>query len=338
MMAAAIVGPRQIEIRPVAIPDQTDGSVLVAPYFVGLCGTDRELYIGDHSYIANGLARLPFVPGHEWVGRVVACGSAVVDLRVGDTVVGDPFVACGACSMCRRSRRNLCERRSEIGVRGLFPGALAEYLRVPERNCTPVPRTLDKAAAILAEPAVTVLRGIERTNCGVGDSVLVVGAGTLGLIAVMVLTRLGANVAVADVAPPAVAAAVGLGARESVASDLFDVVIDTSGAAAGATIALRSVAPGGRIALLGMPSEPIEADVTRLVANDVEIHAVLGGVEQYALSMSLLESGVIQPDALLGARYAFADAARAFDDLDRSSAHPPKRFVEVHSISGGDVA
>jgi threonine dehydrogenase-like Zn-dependent dehydrogenase len=213
---------------------------------------------------------------------------------------------------------------------------MAQYVLVPERNCSRVPAGIRPEQALIAEPAVTVLRGLSRTRCGPGDRTLVVGAGTLGLIAVMAAVSRGARVDVVDVDRSAIDAAIQSGA--SAYADEFelryDVVIEASGTAAGAERALVAAGPGSRLALLGMPTDGVSVDISRLVSSDVEVHGVLGGVEEFDTALTMIESGAITAGRILGRRFDFADVMQAFADLAAGNRWPPKRYVAIDQPVG----
>jgi 2-desacetyl-2-hydroxyethyl bacteriochlorophyllide A dehydrogenase len=330
--AVVFTGPGAVERRAVRIPPPLPGHVLVRTAYVGLCGTDRELHLGTHPYLAAGLSRYPLVPGHEWSGTVVATGEDVLDLRPGDRVVGDPFVACGRCRPCRRQRRNLCERRAEIGVRGDYPGAAAGLFRVPERVCTRVPGTLPLDHAVLAEPAVTVLAGLRRTRAGHGDRAVVIGTGTLGLLAVTLARAAGAEVEAVGIDAAGRELARELGAATAyepgaAPGDAYDVVVEAAGAPDGLATAVRLAAPGGRVALLGMPPTATPADTSELVAKDLELHGVLGGVEHYATTLALLADGTVDARRFLARTFPADQAAEAYRCLAHDVLPRPKLLL-----------
>jgi 2-desacetyl-2-hydroxyethyl bacteriochlorophyllide A dehydrogenase len=332
-MPAVVVAERdevRLEERPV--PGPRPGHVLVETAYVGLCGTDAGLLTGASPFIQLGYQRYPFVPGHEWSGTVVAVGEGVDSLAPGVRVVGDPFITCGACRMCRRGRRNVCERRSEMGVRGTYAGAAARYALVPARVCTVLPDDLGLREAPLVEPGVTVVRGLSRVRCAFGDRVAVIGTGTLGLIAIQVARALGAEVDAIGVEPAGLELAAGLGARravtpEGVSDETYSVVVEASGAASAAALALRAVEPAGRVAQLGIADAPSEMTMALAVLKDIEWHAVLGGVEHYERTAGLLASGAVRGDALIERVVPAERAAEAFDALLAGGRARPKLML-----------
>src|SRR3954470_8100077 len=112
-LRATIVGSYHLAVAPEPVPDPLPGQLLIAPDAVGVCATDVELYDGTMPYLTNGFAAYPIVPGHEWTGRVVAVGSEAAGFGVGDRVVGECSIGCGACDRCGAGDYHQCPRRQE---------------------------------------------------------------------------------------------------------------------------------------------------------------------------------------------------------------------------------
>src|SRR5437899_180811 len=151
--------------------------------------------------------------GHEFVGRVQGAGRDVRSVRPGDRVVVEPNYSCGRCPLCREGNRNLCFQRTTIGID--VDGAFAELARVPERCCWAVPAKVADDDALLAEPLAAVTRAVKRGAPRAGETAAVVGAGTLGLLALQVLTAAGARVLVVSRTSRRFAMAKALGAADT---------------------------------------------------------------------------------------------------------------------------
>ena len=265
MRAFVISAPSTGEIRELPAPEPLPGEVVVAPAFVGICGTDYHIFRGT---IRSGY---PLVNGHEFSGTIAAIGRDVRDWREGDRVTVDPTLYCGACYHCLRRQANHCDRWGAIG--DTVDGALAELVRVPARNLYRVEdhETLDDAA--FTEPLACVLWGMERLRIRPGDRALVFGAGPIGsLMAQMLAGSPTADVVVVDVADEklAVARSVGAGHTEIAGDDLtarlrersgghgYDLVIDCTGVADVIQGLFAHAAPGARIMLFGVASPEAE--------------------------------------------------------------------------------
>jgi threonine dehydrogenase-like Zn-dependent dehydrogenase len=313
---AAGVGPRPV-------PTAGSGQTMVAPHFVGICATDIELRDGTHPYYGMGVARFPLQPGHEWSGVVVDSDDPA--LVPGTPVVADPEVSCGrtACEFCTAGRIPWCPDRQEIGCRGHLDGAAAELVSLPTRNLHRIPEGVSLRDAVLAEPAATVFGGLHRVGPVGGQRALVIGAGTIGLIAAQVLRSEGADVTVAIRRP----------GRETALQDFetivvkhadhdelpaaFPVIMNAAGSASAIRLGLRALANGGQLALLGVPAEPVDdVDVASILHKDATIYGVLnvssGGPALFDRALDALATRVIDGSAVIDAVVPLAKADAAF--------------------------
>ncbi|MBX9246888.1 alcohol dehydrogenase catalytic domain-containing protein, partial [Actinotalea ferrariae] len=131
MRAFVVRGPRDAGVEEVPDPVAAPGGVVVEVHRVGLCGTDVEFFTGEMAYLHSGHAAYPMRLGHEWSGTVVELGADVDAAWLGRRVTGDTMLGCGRCTRCRAGRGHVCADRYEVGIRGGFPGALAERMAVP---------------------------------------------------------------------------------------------------------------------------------------------------------------------------------------------------------------
>ena len=181
MKAAVLRGPNDLALTTIATPQAGAGDLVLRVRAATVCGTDLRILTGKKT---KGV-RFPSVIGHEFAGVVVEAGADVVGWRVGDRVCVDPVVPCRACAYCKSGRENVCLNRQAIGYE--FDGAFAEYVRVPaialqSGNVFRVPDGMDFEAAALAEPLACCLNGFRNADVRLGDTVLVLGAGPIGLM------------------------------------------------------------------------------------------------------------------------------------------------------------
>ena len=252
----------------------------------------------------------------------------------GRRVIMDPIVGCHRCEICATGQVVRCQDRYEIGVRNGLDGALATAVAVPTANLIPVPDTVSLRDAALVEPMVTSLDGIRRVEARPGEEALVVGAGTLGLLAVMILTGRGlrTHVLMRDQVRAATVEAAGGVPWISGPSPLkrgFDVVIEAAGTADGIRAALTEVALGGRVALLGLPSENVEIDVARLVVSSVAVFGVLNGPGQFPVALDAIASGLVKPELIIDRIYAFDEIEAALARSQERGRARPKVLVQV---------
>jgi len=310
--ALAIAAPGRYALVTRPRPEPGPGELLVAPLAVGLCATDLELLDGSMVYLRTGRGRLPMVPGHEWVARVVDAGSAVSGFAAGDLVVGECSVGCGSCPTCTGGAYHQCPTRRETGVLNL-DGALAGLLAFPAASAHPVPPTTSLVDAAFAEPTAVALRAVLRSGCGPGDRVLVVGGGTIGWLAVaIVLDLLQLEVAVLEPDTGRRAGLLRLGAREAEPEESFDVVIEASGSRSGAETALQHLGASGRLVVVGLSGEvAVPVDLDRVVVNDQTVVGSLGSPHVWPQALELLGRGRVRPAALVTHRYPLSEVATA---------------------------
>ena len=336
MRAAAVRGVGDVGLIDLPIPPPAPAQVLIEPLIVGLCGTDLELLHGTATYVRDGRSTWPHVFGHEWVGRVVAVADgAQPRIKTGDRVVGHTMLSCGRCRACQRGRRNDCGRLREVGLYGQN-GAAARYISMPQDALTRVPGTVSDRAAALVEPAVTVLAGLDRARLGAGDRTLVIGTGTIGLLAVQLAARIAGSVDVVGVSDRGLELARGFGARRTFrpgeAPAAYDVVVEASGAALAFTEALRLADIGGRVCAIGVPGDTVPAlDAADLVLRGITVFGVRHGLDYYERALALFADGVLTADGMVTDPYPLDRVADAFAEL----ADGDRAFPKVALAIGG---
>src|SRR5664279_4133795 len=252
-------------------PEAEAGEVKIRVFRTGICGTD--LHIEAWDAWAAGAVKAPLVVGHEFCGQVVGVGAGVRDVPVGAMVSGEGHVVCGTCRNCRAGRRHLCIRTSSVGVNR--DGAFAEYVVLPEANVWVHRGGIDPDLGAIFDPYGNAVHTALSFPL-VGEDVLITGAGPIGLIAAAVSRHVGARfVVITDVSPYRLelARAMGVNLALDMSSELiasaqqrlgmvegFDVAMEMSGHRSAMPEIIANVNHGGRIAMLGLPTEPIEID------------------------------------------------------------------------------
>jgi threonine 3-dehydrogenase len=287
--------------EPVAGADEVKIRVLRT----GICGTDLHIQSWD-AWAARDVDA-PLVPGHEFCGEVVEVGAGVRDVAVGDLVSGEGHIVCGTCRNCRAGRRHLCIRTSSIGVNR--DGAFAEYVVLPESNVWVHHSLLDPDLGAIFDPFGNAVHTALSYPL-VGEDVLITGAGPIGLIAAQVCRHVGARyVVISDVSPYRLELARAMGvdlaldvSAESVASaqrrlgmvEGFDVALEMSGHPAALPDVIANLNHGGRIAMLGLPAQPIEVDWSKVVTHMITIKGIYGRemYESWYAMSAMLRSGL----------------------------------------------
>ncbi len=314
MRAFVITGPRQAEVANVARPAAAPGQAIVDVERVGVCGTDVEFFTGEMAYLHQGRAAYPVRPGHEWSGTVSAAGDDADQAWLGRRVTGDTMLGCGRCRPCRDGLHWVCADRAEIGIRGGWPGALAEQVAVPVTALRQLPGSVDAEAGALAEPGGSALRAVQAAAIAPGDRVLVLGPGTIGLLAAQFALAADAEVHVLGQTPESVAFAAALGVAGawtavSLPSLPYDAVIDCSNAADLPALALDLIEPGKRIVCVGLAGRPSLIDTRAMVLKDVTAVGILGGSRALTGAIEHYAAGSVDPRPLVAATVGLGEAA-----------------------------
>jgi len=305
-------GGMRLENResPVAGP----GEVLIAPELVGICGTDLHLLDGEYP-----LGRFPRIAGHEFSGRVLAIGPGVTRFAIGARVCVDPNIACGTCSMCREGAFNLCSNLVPVGV--TIDGGFAEAVAVPEKIVHLLPQSLDAQAAALIEPLACVLHAFERAPTLQDASVLVYGAGSIGLLAIALARHQGAaRIEVIEPSATRRAAALELGAEVAFAPGERETrrdvrfVIEASGHPAAVADALDRLAPRGVLIQMGVCAPEAQIALTPFDLFDRELSLIgsqsLSGAYGRAIEVMTMLAPALQ--GLVSHVFALDEAREAF--------------------------
>jgi 2-desacetyl-2-hydroxyethyl bacteriochlorophyllide A dehydrogenase len=302
--AAVITAPGKVEVTTVEDPAPGPREVVVEVAACGLCGTDLHILQGEFA------PSLPVVPGHEFAGTVAAVGAAVTERRPGDRVAVDPSLPCHECFYCRRGRGNLCERWAAIGVTA--PGGAAQFVAAPVANCVPLPEHVDPRDAALIEPLSCAVRGYDVLQAELAATVLIYGAGTMGLMMLELAKRTGAaSVDVVDLNPDRLATARQLGcSRTAARADELDaprgwqVVIDATGNARAIQDGLGRVGRGGTYLQFGVADYAARATIEpyRIYNQEITITGSMAVLHSYERAADLFAAGVLDPEVFISDR------------------------------------
>ena len=312
-------------LEDVPEPEVGLNDVLIQVDRTGVCGTDLHIYNWDAW--AQKTIPVPMVVGHEFVGRVVGTGANVTDFFEGDIVSGEGHVVCGRCRNCLAGRRHLCKDTQGVGVNR--PGAFAEYLVLPMTNVWHHAEGIDLDIASIFDPFGNAVHTALSFPV-LGEDVLITGAGPIGVMAAAVVRHAGArHVVVTDVNPTRLELAARLGATRVVdvrheklpdiqqelgMSEGFDVGLEMSGNPSAFRDMLANMCHGGKIAMLGIPSEEIAIDWNLVVFNMLTIKGIYGRemYETWYKMTVMLQSGLdIRP--VITHRLHFTEFERAFE-------------------------
>ncbi|GAA2096724.1 alcohol dehydrogenase catalytic domain-containing protein [Streptomyces albiaxialis] len=315
--ALVVERPGEHRLTRGATPEPGPGEVRVRVAAAGICMSDRELYDGRRD---PGYVRYPVVPGHEWAGTVEAAGEGVDPALVGRKTVAEGFRACGTCERCRHGETSLCGGGyAETGF--TEPGAFADHLLVPARLLYPLDDDADLRAAALLEPAAVVAAAVRAGAPRPGERIAVVGAGTLGLLAVQLLAASSPGELVAvDPRASSGERAVEYGATRWVgpsgAEELggrFDLVVETAGAPPTAAASCRLARRGGRVVLTGMFTPGAEGiDPVHLSLSQLSVRSVFGAPSSaWSEAVRAFGLGLIDPAGLITHEFPLEEFAEA---------------------------
>jgi 2-desacetyl-2-hydroxyethyl bacteriochlorophyllide A dehydrogenase len=303
MRAIVLDHPGSFRVADVPDPTPRATEIVVRVECCGICGTDLHILAGEFPPTPY-----PITPGHEFSGTVVARGADVKpDLPVGARVAVDPSLYCGYCRQCRAGRDNLCENWAAIG--DTVDGAFAEFVAVPAVNAYRLPDHLDAQYGAMVEPLACAVHGMQRLGPVFGDPVVVIGAGTMGLMMLQLLLHAGAGpVAVVDRVSERLEVARKLGAAQAVTDAgaldeaRFGVAVDATGAPAAIEAAIGLLDRGGRMLVFGV--SPAEAGIRvspfRVYNDEITITGSMAILRSFGQAVDLLSSGAVDPRPLLG--------------------------------------
>jgi 2-desacetyl-2-hydroxyethyl bacteriochlorophyllide A dehydrogenase len=338
MRAARYLGPKRLVVEDVPIPEPGPADVLVRVSACGICGSDL------HSYAAGMYIEPGQIMGHEFSGVVAEAGAAVEGVEVGDRVTGFSVGVCGECFWCRRGQHTLCPRLFTASTAYGRPGALAEYVLLPDAvlgsTLHRLPDSLSDEDGATVEPTSVGAYAVAQAGVQPGDRVLVLGAGMVGNVCMQAAKAAGAGiVAVVEVSPARLDRARALGAdavfdaREGDAVEwakqvigvgpyhfgegaMADVVIEAAGVPKTITQALEMVRSGGTVAFVGLAEEPAPIDIAKIVHKAPRIVGSLGG--DFRAALDLLANGQVRTAPLITHRFGLEDVAEAFETQART--------------------
>ncbi|WP_326606613.1 zinc-dependent alcohol dehydrogenase [Streptomyces sp. NBC_01800] len=315
--SVTIERPGEHRLTSGPVPEPGPGEVRVRVVAAGICMSDREVYDGhrDPAYV-----RYPVVPGHEWSGVVDALGAGVDPALLGRRTVAEGFRSCGSCERCRSGETSLCTSGyDETGF--TRPGAFADHVVVPARLLHPLADDADLRAAALLEPAAVVAAAVRAGAPEPGERIAVVGAGTLGLLAVQLLSAMSpGELTVIDPRDERAGRSLAFGASEArtpkEATEVrgrYDLVVETAGAPSTAAEACLLARRGGRVVLTGMFAPGAAGiDPVHLSLSQLTVRSVFGAPSAaWSYAVRAFTAGLLDPAALITHEFPlerFADA------------------------------
>lgn len=322
MQAVVFSRVGEMVVTEVPTPTPGPGEVLIRVEAAGICGTDKHIFSGKYSAV------YPLIPGHEYAGTVAELGPGVTELQVGDLVSADPNITCGKCPYCRRGKNHLCLHLQALGV--TRAGGFAEFSAVPVTHAYRLPPGMTAEEGALIEPLACALHGRQMGGIQPGDTVMILGGGTIGgLLTQLARVSGAAKVVVAEPIPRRRQTLQSLGAdvtfdpREQdpaaairgVDPEGADVVYEAAGLPHTAELALSLAKKGGTVVFFGCVEPEYDIRVNPALINEREltIRGSFNNPFTHAAAVELVASRRVQVAPFVSHRFALADFARAFD-------------------------
>jgi 2-desacetyl-2-hydroxyethyl bacteriochlorophyllide A dehydrogenase len=294
---------------PPPVPDA--GEALVRIRRVGVCGTDYHAFEGEQPYFTY-----PRILGHELSGDVASVPENSRGVRPGDRVAVEPYLNCGECHACRAGKRNCCERLRVLGVH--TDGGMQSLLAVPVHRLHKSSKlTLDQLA--LVEPLGIGAHAVVRSTLRKGESVLVIGAGPIGLAVTQFAVAAGGRVRVLEINPGRreFAARFGLEVQERADDQLADVVFDATGNAKSMEQSVARVGHGGRLIFVGLVQSHVAIDDPLFHRREITLLASRNSVDDFPRIIRMIEQGKIDTAPWITHRLSLAEVPARFSSLPR---------------------
>jgi L-iditol 2-dehydrogenase len=326
MRTAVLVEPTEFELQDRPRPSPGTDDVLVAVRDVGICGSDIHYY--EHGRIGDYVVEEPLVLGHESAGEVVDVGEAVTGVESGDRVALEPGVPCRRCAHCKRGDYHLCEAVQFMATPP-HDGAFTEYVTWPADFAYRLPESVSTAEGALCEPLSVGIHACRRGGVGTGDTVLIAGAGPIGLMVMEAARAAGAtDVVIADVVAEKLAFASERGADLTVdvsnaalesAVDGYtdgvgaDVVVEASGAEPSIRSTIDVVRRGGTVVLVGLADESsVPFDVLEVIDNEIDVYGSFRYKNTYEAAVDLLADDEVDVEGIIDFESSIEDIDAAF--------------------------
>jgi len=316
--------PGRVEIKEKEMPAAGEGEALLKILYGGICGSDLGTYKGSFLY-----AKYPRIPGHEFSAEIVGIGKSESGLKKGMIVTANPYFNCGTCYSCRRGYVNCCTGNQTLGSQR--DGAFLEFITLPVERIYDA-KGLSPRSAALIEPFCIGHHAVKRAEVGPGDRVLVVGAGTIGVLAAVAAKLAGARVYISDVAQTkldmvgrfgldgtilntdekAFAARV----AEVTGGDGFDVCIEAVGLPSTFMNCINAAAFRGRVVVAGIGKTSVDFHYSVLQTKELDVFGSRNALKADFLELiDIVRSGRVDLESIITGEYAFDDAERAFSDF-----------------------
>jgi len=342
MKAITLVKPKVFVEELREMPKIKEDEVLVNVKAVGICGSDVHYY--EKGRIGRYVVEKPLILGHETSGQVVLVGSKVKNFKIGDRVAIEPGATCGKCEFCKSGRYNLCEDVKFFATPPV-DGAFCEFVAVREDYLFKIPKEMPYDVATLVEPLSVGVHASKRSNVSVSDTVLILGLGPVGLLAILASRAFGASKVIAiDVEDIRLNAAKKLGADyvingrdENLKEKIYDltdgkgpdVSFETAGSKQTTKLAFNITKRGGRVVLIGLtPDDFVEINTNEIVDKEYNVYGIFRYANTYSKALEILSKNQDKAKELITHKFSFDKIPEAFEFVIQNRKNSIKTVIE----------
>jgi len=339
MIRVVLEEPKKLSVQEAPIPTPRPSEVLIRVKACGICGSDVSAYLGKHPFV-----KYPVVQGHEFSGEIVDLGESVEHLKKGDRVVVEPSLTCGSCYHCKTGRYNICNELRVLGFQA--DGAMAEYIAANAEKSYRIPPEMSFEDAALVEPAAVALHAVRGSSLRIGDSVLILGAGPIGLMLLQCCKAAGASSAiVTDMIDLRLDVAKSLGAdytfdakdidiataiRSKFGRDGIDVIFEATGSLSAMNQAIELVRKGSEIMVVGIPPKEVSTKIALIQDRELLVKGTLMySYRDYSRVIEMMAKGKIRTQGMITHRFPLRDIYRAYQTVEEQPEKILKMLLEI---------
>ena len=340
MLQANLVKPERVILEEVEIPSVRENEVLIKVKYCGICGSDIHSYKGKHPFVHP-----PIVLGHEFSGIISQTGKKVKNFHKEERVSVEPNIVCGKCYNCLHGRYNICNYLKVIGCVG-YNGAFAQYIAVPQNKVIKLPREISFEEGALIEPTAVAVHAVRKSKQKIGDKVLILGAGPIGLLIMQVAKVSGAGeIIITDLLDYRLKKAKELGAdkivnsvsrdlvefiRETYGENGIDLIYECVGREETLSEAIQIARKGTKIMIVGVPEENPRVNLAYIGDRELELIGSLMYIrDDFEEAIDLIQKKKIQVQPLITHSFKLKDIKKAFELILKKKENVMKVLIEI---------
>ncbi|MFW5980609.1 MAG: NAD(P)-dependent alcohol dehydrogenase [Halanaerobiaceae bacterium] len=325
MKAAYLKKEEELEFKEIKKPDMAEDEVLVQIKSVGICGSDMHYY--KHGRIGEFVVEEPLILGHEAAGEIKKVGEKVKDLKPGDRVAVEPGVPCRVCEFCKTGKYHLCP---DVVFMATPPvdGAFVEYVNYPADFVYKLPDNVSYEEGAMIEPMVVGMNAAQKADITLGDKVIILGAGPIGLVTLQAVKAAGSSdITITDINQMRLDKAEELGATRTINvqneeikdAGEYDVVLEAAGVINTTQQTADLVKRGGRIVLIGMtPEESFDYPVSKILSKEATVKGIFRYANLYKRAIKMIKAGQVELESMISDRFNFKQLPEAFTYADKN--------------------